>query len=252
MHLHWLAAELAALDEAGLRRRTNTRSGPQGPTIKTAGEAFVNFGSNDYLALAADPRLSAAATAAIVAEGVGSGASPLITGHSETHERLQRRLADFEGAEAALVFPSGFAANLAAVTALAGPGDVVFSDAKTHASIFDGCRLSRADVRVYPHGDWPRLDSLLSRDTGHRRRLIVSDSLFSMDGDLGPLVELAEVVRRREAMLLIDEAHATGVFGETGRGAAEHLGVEGAITARVGTLSKRWDVQADLLAEVIS
>jgi 8-amino-7-oxononanoate synthase len=234
----WLAAELAALDEVGLRRRVSVRSGPQGPTITIAGDALVNFGSNDYLALAADPRLAAAATEAIAAEGVGSGASPLITGNSETHERLGRRLAEFECAEAALVFPSGFAANLAAVTALAGPGDVVFSDAKNHASIWDGCRLSRADVRAYPHGDWRQLDALLARDTGHRRRLIVSDSLFSMDGDLAPLAELAELARRRDAMLLIDEAHATGVFGEHGRGVAEHLGAEGAISARVGTLSK--------------
>jgi 8-amino-7-oxononanoate synthase len=238
MHLPWLSADLAALDEAGLRRRVTARSGPQGPTITLARETLVNFGSNDYLALAADPRLAAAATAAIAAEGVGSGASPLITGHSETHARLERRLAEFENMEAALVVPSGFAANLAAVTALAGHGDVVFGDAKNHASIWDGCRLSRADVRVYPHGDWRRLDALLARDTGHRRRLIVTDGLFSMDGDLAPLVELADVARRREALLLVDEAHATGVFGANGRGAAEHLGAERGTFARVGTLSK--------------
>jgi 8-amino-7-oxononanoate synthase len=226
------------LDEAGLRRRVSSRDGPQGPTIRLDGQTFVNFGSNDYLALAADPRLASAAIAAIAAEGVGSGASPLITGRGEIHARLERRLADFEGTEAALVFPSGFAANLAAVTALAGPGDVVFSDAKNHASIWDGCRLSRADVRAYPHGDWKQLDDLLARASGYRRRLIVTDSLFSMDGDLAPLAELTEVGRRRDAMLLVDEAHATGVFGENGRGAAEHLQAEEGVTARVGTLSK--------------
>lgn len=202
------------------------------------GQTLVNFGSNDYLALANDSRLAAAATAAIAREGVGSGASPLITGRSDAHAELERRLAQFEGTEAALLFPSGFAANLAAVTALAGPGDVVFGDAKNHASIWDGCRLSRADVRAYPHGDWRRLDELLARDTGHRRHLIVSDGLFSMDGDLAPLAELADVARRHGAMLLVDEAHATGVFGTNGRGAAEHLQVEDGITARVGTLSK--------------
>ena len=235
---NWLAAELAALDDAGLRRRVSSREGPQGPMIRLVGQTLVNFGSNDYLALAADPRLASAAAAVIAEEGVGSGASPLITGRSETHARLERRLAEFEGAEAALLCASGYAANLAAVTALAGPGDVVFSDAKNHASIWDGCRLSRADVRAYPHADWQRLDDLLDRASGYRRRLIVSDSLFSMDGDLAPLAELASVARRRDAMLLVDEAHATGVFGDRGRGAAEHLGAEEGVTARVGTLSK--------------
>ncbi len=236
--LSWLFHELAALDRAGLRRRLSTREGRQTAKIVLDGQELVNFGSNDYLALAADPRLAAAATAAIQAEGFGSGASPLITGHSATHQRLEQRLAEFEGTEAVLVFPSGFAANLAAVTALAGPGDVVFSDAKNHASLWDGCRLSRADVRVYPHADWRQLGVVLARASGYRRRLIVSDSLFSMDGDLAPLAELADVARRYEAMLLVDEAHATGVFGHGGRGVAEHLGVEQSVAARVGTLSK--------------
>ena len=235
---NWLSDEIGALDEAGLLRRLSTRAGSQAATIVLDGQELINFGSNDYLALAADPRLANSAVAEIQSEGFGSGASPLISGHCETHQRLERRLAEFEGTEAALLFPSGFAANLAAVTALAGPGDVVFSDAKNHASIWDGCRLSRADVRAYPHADWQQLDARLARASGYRRRLIVSDGLFSMDGDLAPLVELAEVARRHEAMLLVDEAHATGVFGAGGRGAAEHLGVEGAVTARVGTLSK--------------
>jgi 8-amino-7-oxononanoate synthase len=236
--LSWLPEELAALNQAGLLRRLSTREGGQAAKIVLDGQGLVNFGSNDYLALAADPRLAAAAIATLQAEGVGSGASPLITGRSETHRRLEHRLAEFEGTEAALVFPSGFTANLAAVTALAGPGDVVFSDSKNHASLWDGCRLSRADVRAYPHADWQQLDAVLARASGYRRRLIVTDSLFSMDGDLAPLVELADVARRHEAMLLIDEAHATGVLGANGRGAAEHLGVEEAVTSRVGTFSK--------------
>jgi len=236
--LSWLSDELAALDRAGLRRCLGARQGPQAAKIIFDGQELVNFGSNDYLALAADPRLAAAATTAIQSAGLGSGASPLITGRCETQQRLEDRLAEFEGTEAALLFPSGFAANLAAVTALAGPGDVVFSDAKNHASLWDGCRLSRADVRAYAHADWRQLERRLCRAAGYRRRLIVTDSLFSMDGDLAPLVELAEVARRHEAMLLVDEAHATGVFGAHGRGAAEHFNVESSVTARVGTLSK--------------
>jgi 8-amino-7-oxononanoate synthase len=160
-----------------------------------------------------------------------------VTGYSELHRRLEERLACFEGTEAALVFPTGFTANMGTIAALVGPGDAVFSDRKNHASLLDGCRLSRADVRTFPHGDWQRLDDLLARST-HRRRLIVTDGLFSMDGDLAPLGELSDAAARHGAMLLIDEAHATGVFGPQGRGTAEHFGVENEAVIRVGTLSK--------------
>ena len=224
--LGWIDAELAALDHQGLRRRLATRSSPQAPRLVLDGQELVNFGSNDYLGLAADPRLAAAVAEAVQGEGWGSGASPLVTGHAALHARLEQRLAEMEGTEAALLFPSGFAANIGTIAALVGRGDVVFSDRNNHASLLDGCRLSRADVRVYPHGDWQALDGLLARAAGHRRRLIVTDSLFSMDGDLAPLVELTEVAARRGAMLMIDEAHATGVFGRHGRGVAEHLGVD--------------------------
>jgi 8-amino-7-oxononanoate synthase len=192
------------------------------------GRPLVNFGSNDYLALASDPRLARAVTEALAAEGWGSGASPLITGHAALHRQLEERLAAFEGTEAALLFASGFAANAGTIAALVGPGDVVYCDRKNHASLFDGCRLSRADVRVYPHNDFGRLAALLDQSQRYGRRLIVTDTLFSMDGDLAPLLELADLADRFEAMLMVDEAHATGVFGPLGRGAAEHLGLDDA------------------------
>lgn len=236
--LAWIAPELAALEQQGLRRRLTTRTGEQACRIVLDGRALVNFSSNDYLALASDPRLAQAVARAAGQEGWGSGASALITGHSQIHEQLERRLAEFEGTEAALVFSSGFAANSGTIAALVGAGDVVFTDRKNHASLLDGCRLSRADVRAYPHGDWERLEHLLSAAGKYRRRLIATDSLFSMDGDLAPLGELVALAERYEAMLMIDEAHATGVFGQRGRGLAEHLGVEPRIPVRVGTLSK--------------
>lgn len=236
--LGWIGHELERLEAAGLRRRTAARAGPQGPSICHAGQALLNFGSNDYLALAADFRVVAAAEQAGRQFGWGSGASPLVTGYCELHRQLEEQLAEFEQTEAALVFTSGFAANAGTIAALAGPGDVVFADRKNHASLLDGCRLSRADVKTYPHADWGRLGELLSRAGHYRRRLIVTDSLFSMDGDLAPLPELCDLAERFEAMLLIDEAHATGVFGAEGRGAAEHLGVHDRVHVRVGTLSK--------------
>lgn len=236
--LGWIDTELAELDRCGLRRRLVDRGTAQGPTVAVDGRSLINFGSNDYLNLAADPRLARAAAEAAHREGVGSGASPLICGHSAPLASLERALADFEGTDAALVFPSGFAANSGTIAALAGPGDVVLADRKSHASLLDGCRLSRADFRVFPHNDANRLDTLLAKAASARRRLVVTDGLFSMDGDLAPLADLADVCRRHDAMLLVDEAHATGVFGPQGRGVAEQMGVEQHVSVRVGTLSK--------------
>ncbi|MEE9603444.1 MAG: 8-amino-7-oxononanoate synthase [Thermoguttaceae bacterium] len=241
--LGWIDRELDNRQRQGLRRRLFDRAGAQGARIEIApievdGRELANFGSNDYLALAADKRLAWAVGQAIEQEGWGSGASPLITGHGQLHRRLEERLARFEKTEAALVFSSGFAANAGTVAALVGPGDVVYCDRKNHASLMDGCRLSRADVRPYPHCDWRKLEQLLSKAGGHRRRLIVTDGLFSMDGDLAPLEELAQVARRHDAMFLVDEAHATGVFGPGGRGTVEAAGVEADVHVRVGTLSK--------------
>jgi 8-amino-7-oxononanoate synthase len=206
--------------------------------IQVDGERLINFGSNDYLGLAADPRLLDAATAAMAKQGFGSGASPLVTGRTDAQAELERALAHFEQTEAALVFPSGFAANLGAVTSLAGRGDVVFSDAKNHASLIDACRLSRADVQVYRHTDLAHLRALLSSAARYRRRFLVTDALFSMDGDVAPLIELVELADQFHAILIVDEAHSTGVFGAGGRGVCEALEVEHLVPVRVGTLSK--------------
>ena len=246
--LQWLDDSLEHLDAAGLRRRLVTRAGPQGPTIEVEADdalngpsgptAFVNFSANDYLDLAGDPRLAAAAQEAAAREGWGAGASPLVTGHSHSHRKLECRLAKFMGTEAALVFPSGFAANSGTIAALVGRGDVIFADEKNHASLIDGCRLSRADVQVFPHRDMSQLADLLRQSTDYRQRLIVSDTLFSMDGDVAPIIDLVELAGKHQAMLMIDEAHAIGVVGPNGRGVAEQFKVEADVPIRVGTLSK--------------
>jgi 8-amino-7-oxononanoate synthase len=236
--LSWIADELASLRRDDLLRELPAPLGCQGPVVERAGRRLVNFASNDYLGLAANERLIAAAVAACRAEGVGRGASPLICGRAEAHAELEQRLAAFEGAEAALVFPSGFAANAGVIPALVDRGDAIFADAKNHASLIDGCRLARATTHVYAHRDVGALEKLLASSAQARRRLIVTDTLFSMDGDLAPLAEIAGLARRYDSMLLVDEAHATGVFGEHGRGVAEVVGVEDPAIIRIGTLSK--------------
>jgi 8-amino-7-oxononanoate synthase len=214
------------------------RRGKQSARVVVDGRELVNFGSNDYLGLAADERLIAAARAASEREGWGGGASPLVSGRGEAQSELERRLAELEETEAALVFPSGFAANAGVIPALVEESDAVFGDAKNHASLIDGCRLSKAARFVYPHADCEALEKLL-RDAGrYRRRLIVSDTLFSMDGDLAPLARLVELAERFDAMLMVDEAHATGVFGPRGSGVVEHFGLHARVHVRVGTLSK--------------
>jgi len=237
--LAWINAELADLRQRDLLRELPAPFDLQTATIEVAGRPLINFASNDYLGLAADPRLSEAAAKACQATGVGRGSSPLICGRSTIHAELERRLAEFEHAEAALLFPSGFAANAGVVPALADRGDAIFADAKNHASLIDGCRLSRAKTHVYRHNDADHLAELLAAHAQDARRtLIVTDTLFSMDGDLAPLAEIADLARRHDAMLLIDEAHATGVFGPQGRGLAEAAGIEHDGVIRIGTLSK--------------
>ncbi|MEM6330276.1 MAG: 8-amino-7-oxononanoate synthase [Planctomycetota bacterium] len=243
--LGWLPAALEELDTAGMRRRLISRGSGQAAAVKIDGRRLVNFSSNDYLGLAGDPRVVAAAQQAAADDGWGAGASPLVTGRSDWHRRLEAQIAALEQTEAALLFPSGFAANAGTTPALVERGDAIFADAKNHASIIDGCRLSGAERFIYPHGDADALAQLLTEQTGFRRRLIVTDTLFSMDGDLAPLDRLAELAVQHNAMLMVDEAHATGVIGAGGRGVAEHFegrdacgALAAAALIRVGTLSK--------------
>ena len=236
--LDWITAGLHSLDNQGLRRKLSTRNSSYvGQTIRLNGQDLIAFASNDYLGLAAEA-LVPAVHRVIDTVGWGSGASPLICGHGAIHAELERQLALFEGTDAALIFPSGFAATLGSITALAGRGDAIYSDAKNHASIIDGCRLSGATTFVFPHRDVTALHQLLEESSTFRRRLIVTDSLFSMDGNLAPLDKLAELAEQFHAMLMIDEAHATGLFGKDGRGVAQHLGAEDGIHLRIGTFSK--------------
>jgi 8-amino-7-oxononanoate synthase len=221
--LSWIDDALDDLERDGLRRTLAVRTSAQTSRVEINHRELINFGSNDYLGLAADERLAAAARAASEREGWGSGASPLVCGRSATHAGLERRLADFEGAEAALVFPSGFAANAGIIPALVDEPDAVFGDAKNHASLIDGCRLAKAKRFIYPHGDCDALEQQLRAAGRFRRRLIVTDTIFSMDGDLAPLANLAQLAEAYDCMLMIDEAHATGVFGANGRGVWEHL-----------------------------
>ncbi|NBW97266.1 MAG: 8-amino-7-oxononanoate synthase [Planctomycetia bacterium] len=236
--LAWIEDEMLAIRSAGLERPHRRREGRQGAEVRLDGRTLLNFGSNDYLGYAGDVRLTRAASKGSCAEGFGAGASPLVSGHSRAHEALERAIARFLGVEAALVFPSGFAANTATIAALVGPDDFIASDSLNHASIIDGCRLARARVGVYPHRDLIALSALLDSARGARRRLIVTDTLFSMDGTIAPLAGLCDVARTRRAMVLVDEAHATGVFGDRGSGLVEQTGTADGVHVRVGTLSK--------------
>lgn len=235
----WIADSLNELEARGLRRRLRQReSPPVAGVIQIDGIQYLNFSSNDYLGIAADCRVVDVVKRFVGYHGWGSGASALISGRGALHAELERRLAELKGTERALLFPTGYAANLGVVSALVGKGDFVFSDAKNHASIIDGCRLSGAQTQVYRHNDLEHLESLLSETTTAGKRLIVTDTVFSMDGDLADLPKLIELAGRHSAMVVIDEAHATGVFGTKGRGCSEHFAVDPSRIVQVGTLSK--------------
>ena len=229
--------DLRRLDEAGLGRTVRDRSTPQGARCRLGGEEVVNFGSNDYLGLAADERLAAAATEALAKEGTGAGASRLLGGGSAAHAGLEARLARLKATPRALLFNSGYALNTGAIPALAGAGDEIFSDELNHASLIDGCRLSRASTHVYRHCDVEHLKGLLAQSTA-RRKWVVTDTVFSMGGDLAPLPELFELCEAHGAALYLDDAHATGVLGG-GAGSLAHFSLSHKPwVVQMGTLSK--------------
>ncbi|HEY4261868.1 MAG TPA: 8-amino-7-oxononanoate synthase [Schlesneria sp.] len=251
----WITAALAQLAADGLlRRRRVTRLLPNGQ-CEVGSRRVLDFASNDYLDLARDPRVVAAAAEALSISGIGARASALVCGRTQWHEQLEQRIARFEGQAEALLFPTGMAANMGTITALCGADDLILCDRFNHASLIDGCRLSQAKVRVYRHDDLATLEREFAKGDSIRRRWIVTDTVFSMDGDLAPLPELCDIAERFDAALIVDEAHGTGVFGEHGRGACEALGVEGRVFARIGTLSKAIGAQGGFVsgsAELIS
>jgi 8-amino-7-oxononanoate synthase len=229
---------LAELERLGLHRRLRMVSGPQGPRVLLDGKPVLLLCSNNYLGLADHPKVREAAAEAALRWGVGAGASRLVSGTMTIHRRLEERLAAFEGSEACVLFGSGYLANLGVIGALAGPGDTIFSDELNHASIVDGCRASRAEVVVYRHLDSDHLERCLQRHGGEGRRLIVTDSVFSMDGDVAPLADIVELARAYDARVAVDEAHATGALGDGGRGAVAQAGLQGEVDVLIGTLGK--------------
>jgi 8-amino-7-oxononanoate synthase len=237
-----IAERLSELEQLGLTRRLRMVSGPQGPTVLLDGKPVLLLCSNNYLGLADHPRVRQAAADAAMRWGVGAGASRLVSGTMTIHRRLEERLAEFERSEACLLFGSGYLANIGVIGALAGQGATVFSDELNHASIIDGCRLSRADIVVYRHRDVEHLDWSMRRHPGRREehggQLIVTDSVFSMDGDVAPLAEIAELAGIHGARLVVDEAHATGNLGPDGRGAVAQAGLEDEVDVVIGTLGK--------------
>jgi len=239
---------LLELEAQGLLRRPVTVDAREGATLTIDDTPLVSFASNDYLGLSTDPRLAQAAAEATARWGSGAGASRLVCGNLGAHVELERAIADFEGREDAVLFPSGYAANVGAIPALVGRGDAVVIDRLCHASIVDGCRLSGARLLVYKHCDPASLTNVLTRADSYRHVLVVTDTVFSMDGDLAPLPKLAAVCAEHNAVLMADEAHATGVFGATGRGVAEAQGACEGVDVLMGTLSKALGSQGGFVA----
>lgn len=236
--MKYIRQQLAELQQQGLYRTTRLIDGKQGATVSLNGQSTLLLCSNNYLGLAEHPSLIHASVSGVETYGASSGASRLVSGTMRLHEELEDALAGFKGTETALVFNSGHAANIGIIPALAGRGDVIFSDRLNHASIIDGALLSGARLIRYPHNDVSKLSELLTKHRGKGRALIVTDGVFSMDGDCAQLAELVELKNRFDTFLMVDDAHGSGILGENGRGVAELQGVSGEVDIQMGTLGK--------------
>ncbi len=237
--LAFLEEDLKQLKDQGIYRPLRVLESPQGPRAIIDGKEVINLSSNNYLGLATHPKLKEAMVAATEKDGVGSGAVRPIIGTMTIHLELERRLAEFKRTEAVLVFQSGFTCNSGVIPAIVGKGDVCISDELNHASIIDGCRLSRADIKVFPHKDMNGLRKVLEEGRPHYRRLLVlTDGVFSMDGDIGDLPGIVKLCKEFGAISYVDDAHSSGVLGKNGRGSVDHFGLHGQVDVQVGTLSK--------------
>src|SRR5512133_2602426 len=247
--LDWLNQEIEGLKEQGLYNRIRTIGSAQGAWLVVDGKNVLNFCSNNYLGLANHPRLVEAARNATKKYGVGPAAVRSIAGTTDLHVQLEQRLAQFKGAEDVITFQSGFTANLGTISALVGKEDVIFSDRLNHASIIDGCRLSGARIVAYEHNDPGALeDAIKDNVSNFRRALIVTDGVFSMDGDIAPLPNLVEVAKKYDILLMVDDAHGEGVLGKGGRGIVDHFGLHGKVDVEVGTMSKAFGVVGGVVA----
>lgn len=236
--MDFLSEELGELKSKGLYRRLRRLSGPHKTRMVIGGRECLVLSSNNYLGLTGHPEVKEAAMQAINRWGTGAGGSRLTTGNFDPHEELEQEIARFKRTQGAIVFGSGYAANLGVIQALVGSVDAVLGDFLNHASIIDGCRLSRAQFLVYRHRDMDQLERKLKQASGCRRRLIVTDGVFSMDGDLAPLPDIVALAERYGAIVMVDDAHATGVYGSRGAGTVDHFGLEGRVQVQMGTLSK--------------
>ncbi|NIS08593.1 MAG: 8-amino-7-oxononanoate synthase [Candidatus Dadabacteria bacterium] len=237
--LSWIEKELDVIKDKDLFRILTELESAQSPEIIIDGKKYILLSSNSYLGLTVEPRVIQAAVEATEKYGTGSGGSRLVSGSTDLHRQLEQRLAYFKKTEAAILFSTGYLANIGTISTLIGKDDVIYSDELNHASIIDGCRLSRADIKIYRHLDINHLESLLEKDKNRKcKKLIVTDTVFSMDGDLAPLPEIADLADKYGCMFMIDEAHSTGVLGKRGSGGTEHFGIEDRVPIVMGTLSK--------------